>query len=159
MSPQRALQPYIRLQTLVNALKEAQPAAEDAAPHLIDHISRTCEILWLQMKEAFGQGFEATLKKMKWPGKGIALGGFLEQEWAAGVKVLLELQEPELKARDNIEPLPKDEPLVLLPLEVMVKPLVLRFKYHFEGDRPTNKLDKVLLYRCPLAHAWLILKA
>lgn len=35
------------------------------------------------------------------------------------------------------------EPLVLLPLEVMVKPLELRFRYHFDGDRPTNKLNKV----------------
>lgn len=25
----------------------------------------------------------------------------------------------------------------------MIKPLELRFKYHFDGDRPTNKLDKV----------------
>lgn len=38
---------------------------------------------------------------------------------------------------------PSEEPLVLLPLEVMVKPLDLRFQYHFSGDRPTNKLDKV----------------
>lgn len=35
------------------------------------------------------------------------------------------------------------EPLILLPLEVMVKPLELRFRYHFDGDRPTNKLSKV----------------
>lgn len=32
---------------------------------------------------------------------------------------------------------------MLLPLEVMIKPLELRFKYHFDGDRPTNKLNKV----------------
>lgn len=25
----------------------------------------------------------------------------------------------------------------------MVHPLDLRFKYHFSGDKPTNKLDKV----------------
>lgn len=42
---------------------------------------------------------------------------------------------------DHIKP--DEEPLVLLPLEVMVKPLDLRFQYHFSGDRPTNKLDKV----------------
>lgn len=42
---------------------------------------------------------------------------------------------------DHIKPY--EEPLVLLPLEVMVKPLDLRFQYHFSGDRPTNKLDKV----------------
>lgn len=35
------------------------------------------------------------------------------------------------------------EPIVLLPLEVMVHPLVLRFKYHFYGNKPTNRLDKV----------------
>lgn len=42
---------------------------------------------------------------------------------------------------DNVKP--HEEPLVLLPLEVMVKPLELHFQYHFAGDRPTNKLDKV----------------
>lgn len=30
----------------------------------------------------------------------------------------------------------------LLPFEVLVKPLALRFRYHFEGDRPTNRVDK-----------------
>jgi hypothetical protein len=30
----------------------------------------------------------------------------------------------------------------LLPLEVLVKPLALRFRYHFDGDRPTNRIDR-----------------
>lgn len=144
-SPQDALQPYLRLQNLVNALREAQPAAENAAPHLVDHVDKTARTLWKQMKDAFGSDFEATLKKMKWPGKDVTLDGDLELEWAAGVKKLLELQEPELKARDNqaAEVVNLEEQLVLLPLEVMARPLELRFKYHFEGDRPTNRLDKV----------------
>jgi len=95
------------------------------------------------MKDAFAGGFGETLKKMNWPGKDVTLEGALEQEWANGVKRLLDLQEPELKAGDNAEAPTKDEPFVLLPLEVMAKPLELRFKYHFEGDRPTNRLDKV----------------
>ena len=99
------------------------------------------------MKDAFASEFEATLKKIQWPGKDLTLDGQLEHEWTDGVKRLLELQEPELKARDNqsIDRVKGQEPLVLLPLEVMAKPLELRFKYHFEGDRPTNKLDKVSL--------------
>ncbi|KAL9103945.1 MAG: hypothetical protein Q9163_001051 [Psora crenata] len=141
-SPQAALQPYLRLQSLATALEEAQPAAEDAAPHLIDHVDHTCQILWRQMKDAFATDFEETLKKIKWPGKDVTLGDLLEQEWADGVRKLLELQEPELEARDKAETSSRDEPLVLLPLEAMVKPLELRFKYHFEGDRPTNKLEK-----------------
>ena len=35
------------------------------------------------------------------------------------------------------------EPVPLLPLEVMSRPLELRFRYHFDGDRPTNRADKV----------------
>lgn len=41
------------------------------------------------------------------------------------------------------ESAPGWEPPVLLPLEVMSRPLELRFKYHFSGDRSTNRLDKV----------------
>ena len=99
------------------------------------------------MKNAFAGEFELTLKKIQWPGRDLALDGQLEEEWTDGVRKLLELQEPELEARDsqNVDRTKGEEPLVLLPLEVMAKPLELRFKYHFEGDRPTNKLDKVSL--------------
>lgn len=100
------------------------------------------------MKDSFALDFEATLKKMKWPGKEVTLQGSLEQEWMQGVQKLLELQEPELEARETMDTSHADEPLVLLPLEVMARPLDLRFKYHFEGDRPTNKLDKVRYLRC-----------
>lgn len=34
------------------------------------------------------------------------------------------------------------DPPILFPLEPMVQPLELRFRYHFSGDRPTNRLDK-----------------
>ncbi|KAL8674747.1 MAG: hypothetical protein Q9168_000831 [Polycauliona sp. 1 TL-2023] len=140
-SPQAALQPYLRLQKLAIALKDAQPAAEDAAPHLVDHVEKTASHLWNQMKDAFASDFEKVLTRMKWPGKDVSLAGSLEQEWTEGVERLLELQEPELNVQgDHVRP--NQEPLVLLPLEVMVKPLELRFQYHFSGDRPTNKLDK-----------------
>lgn len=93
-SPQAALNPYLQLQKLAVELREAQPAAEDAAPHLIDHVDNTARTLWKQMKEAFASEFEETLKKMKWPGKDVTLSGSLEQEWISGVKKLLDLQEP-----------------------------------------------------------------
>ncbi|KAI4239026.1 MAG: hypothetical protein L6R40_005612 [Gallowayella cf. fulva] len=140
-SPQAALQPYLRLQKLAIALKDAQPAAEDAAPHLVDHVEQTAQSLWRQTKSSFAADFEEVLSKMNWPGKDITIAGTLEWEWTEGVERLLDLQEPELGAQnDHVKP--SEEPLVLLPLEVMVKPLDLRFQYHFSGDRPTNKLDK-----------------
>lgn len=75
-------------------LKDAQPAAEGAAPHLVDHVEKTAATLWKQMKDVHAMEFEETLKKMKWPGKDVTMSGGLEQEWAAGAGKLLDLQEP-----------------------------------------------------------------
>jgi hypothetical protein len=35
-----------------------------------------------------------------------------------------------------------NRPAVLFPFEVLVQPLEMRFRYHFEGDRPTNRIDR-----------------
>ena len=143
-SPQAALKPYLRLKSLASALKAAQPAADNAAPHLVDYVAGSAGGLWSQMKGAFAQEFEQTLAKIKWPRKDIVLEGMMEQEWASGVKKLLELQEPELNAHEAESAASWDDQdqLVLLPMKIMVKPLELRFKYHFEGDKATNRLDK-----------------
>jgi RAD50-interacting protein 1 len=148
-SPQAALKPYRQLQKLAHVLKQAQPAAEYAAPQLVHHVDSSVMVLWQQMKDSFSADFEKCLDKMRWPGKDIQIAGDLEQEWSSGVTRLLELQEPELDAREEDDGKPQEqrEPIVLLPLEVMVKPLELRFRYHFEGDRPTNRLDKVCGHR------------
>ena len=130
------------MQSLAIRLKQAQPAAEDAAPHLVDHVEQAAKSLWNQIKNAFGSEFETTLAKIKWPGKDLSLDDGLEDDFTTGVERLLQLQEPELNARESNSSR-HNEPLVLLPLEVMAKPLELRFRYHFYGDRPTNRLDKV----------------
>ncbi|KAL9020548.1 MAG: hypothetical protein Q9185_002226 [Variospora sp. 1 TL-2023] len=140
-SPQAALQPYHRLQKFATTLREAQPAAEGAAPHLVDHVHQTALSLWRQLKNILTTELEKLWTEMKWPGKNVTLAGKLKSQWTDGVERLLDLQEPQLNAQsDNVKP--HEDPLVLLPLEVMVKPLELHFQYHFAGDRPTNKLDK-----------------
>lgn len=40
---------------------------------------------------------------------------------------------------------PTSEKSGLYPLQALVIPVSLRFKYHFEGTRQTNRLDKVSL--------------
>ena len=57
---------------------------------------------------------------------------------------LLDLQMPELEG-SNYANGPVDKvklPPVLFPFEVLVQPLEMRFRYHFEGDKPTNRLDR-----------------
>lgn len=83
----------MQLQNLAKAVKAAQPAAEGAAPHLVDYVENSATVLWKHMKDAFGAEFEETLVRMKWPGKDVTSEG-LETEWTEGVVKLLELQEP-----------------------------------------------------------------
>ncbi len=122
VSPQAALNPYLRLQNLVAALKEAQPAAEDAAPHLVDYVDLSTQTLWKQMKEAFARDFQETLTKMKWPGKDVVLSGRLEIEWTEGVEKLLELQEPYVRIQ-----LLKTSKSSILPCDAAL-PSTLHFK-------------------------------
>jgi len=35
----------------------------------------------------------------------------------------------------------------LLPMQIMVEPLMIRFRYHFDSKRPTNRIDKVNIYK------------
>lgn len=39
---------------------------------------------------------------------------------------------------------PLNEKEGLYPFQALIQPISLRFKYHFESSRQTNKLDKVL---------------
>lgn len=88
------MKPYVRLQHISKALKTLQPAAEGAAPHLVDHVEKASGTLWKQMKDTLSAEFEQTLTRMKWPSKEANFQDGLLEEWEAGVEKLLLLQEP-----------------------------------------------------------------
>jgi hypothetical protein len=68
----------------------------------------------------------------------------LQDEWDKNIGRLLDLQRPDLEARDRLTTTQQrvEDPPALLPLEVLVHPLEQRFAYHFSGNKPTNRLDK-----------------
>ncbi|CAG8942204.1 unnamed protein product [Penicillium salamii] len=140
--PRAALGPYSRLRKIVGLLKDAQPAAEGAAPHLIDYTDKLASALRQQMKKFFGDRLQNTLQDIKWPTRELNLSDQLLARWRQDVELLLDLQTPELQSRDAAASDVSLQPPVLFPLEVMTHHLDLRFKYHFSGDKPTNRLDK-----------------
>ncbi|KAJ5799641.1 uncharacterized protein N7518_001709 [Penicillium psychrosexuale] len=140
--PRAALKPYSRLRTIVGLLKDAQPAAEGAAPHLVDYTDKLASALRQQMKKYFGDRLQKTLEDLKWPTRELNVTDQLLTRWRQDVELLIDLQLPELQSRDTLASGLSFEPPVLFPLEVMVHHLDLRFKYHFSGDKPTNRLDK-----------------
>ena len=141
------------------SLKEAQPRAEGAAPHLVDYIEKLASALRQKMKRDFSDRLQKRLEQMKWPSRELYLADNLMAQWRDDVELLLDLQTPyvallavmlylayahrELPERGISSPGQNAELPISFPLEVMVHPLELRFKYHFSGDKPTNRLDKV----------------
>lgn len=142
-NPQAAIADHSRLRVLLNGLHAAQPAAEGAAPHLVDQVERKVDGLYEELKKSLESALQKTLEKMSWPKKELKLVDNLVQTWRDQVEKLLDLQEADIKSEQmdrsmSVVPVP----VVLLPLQVMVRPLAQRFQYHFYGDRPTNRLDK-----------------
>jgi RAD50-interacting protein 1 len=143
-STRSALPAYTRLRSLSKASQSAQPAAEGAAPHLIDHLEERTLKVYTLLKDAASTELNNTLDQMGWPKKELRVNDQLATNWTEQVNTLLDLQEPDLlslPSNSKNEP-STTEPIILLPIEVMVHPLQLRFRYHFYGNRPTNRLDK-----------------
>ncbi|KAL3493798.1 TIP-1 family-domain-containing protein [Aspergillus germanicus] len=141
-APQLAITSYSQLRSIVEQLKEAQPAAEGASPHLVDYVGQLASKLRMELKGEFTRRLRSTIEQMKWPSKDLNLSDGLRLQWEEHVELLLDLQIPELNSHETASEQRNTQPPVLFPLEVMVHPLQLRFKYHFSGDKPTNRLDK-----------------
>lgn len=78
----------------MDLLNEAQPAAEGASPHLVDHVGQVASKLRDHLKAEFTDIFRDTLEQMKWPSKELNYPENLKQRWADNVELLLELQIP-----------------------------------------------------------------
>ncbi|KAJ0424205.1 TIP-1 family-domain-containing protein [Aspergillus carlsbadensis] len=141
-APRLAIMSYSELQNIVEQLKEAQPAAEGASPHLVDYVGQLASKLRMELKGELTTRLRATLEQIKWPSKELELSDRLRLQWNEHVELLLDLQIAELISHETASKQRNAQPPVLFPLEVMVHPLQLRFKYHFSGDKPTNRLDK-----------------
>jgi len=82
------------MQNLSITLRNLQPAAEGAAPHLVDLVEKSSQTLWQQMKDILWKELEVVLEKINWPNKDASLLDDRLREWGDAVGKLLELQEP-----------------------------------------------------------------
>jgi hypothetical protein len=81
----------------VSSLKEAQPAAEGAAPHLIDYTEKLASALRQQLKRFFGDRLQKSLETMKWPTRELNITDSLLDKWRQDVELLIDLQMPYVK--------------------------------------------------------------
>jgi hypothetical protein len=130
-NPKEALKPYTQLKELAISLQNLQEPAEGAAIHLITHVQKTSDRLWIEMKRVMSDEFESVLQRSKWPN----VASEPTREWSDCFEKLLDLQAPEIMAAR--------EPLILLPMNVLAKSFVQQFRYHFFSEKPTNHPHKV----------------
>ena len=93
-SPTTKTARYNRLKQLVTSLQDAQPAAEGAAPHLLDHVEQQSNRMFNDLEGAFGDDLTNTLNAMAWPENSLKLDDGLISSFTYQVDLLLDLQEP-----------------------------------------------------------------
>ncbi|KAF2685769.1 RINT-1 family protein-like protein [Lentithecium fluviatile CBS 122367] len=143
-SNEAALGPYKQLRSLYTRLNRLQGDAEGAAPQLLYHVHQITRALRARILDAFSADLDEVLKKIRWPNPTATIPLQLQAEWETAIVKLLDLQMPELEGMAYARgPGHKTNlPVVLFPFEVLVQPLEMRFRYHFEGDKPTNRIDR-----------------
>ncbi|KDQ20405.1 hypothetical protein BOTBODRAFT_183196 [Botryobasidium botryosum FD-172 SS1] len=143
------LSEYVSLQTFVESVIKACAPAEVGSTtelQLVEFLKSTQHRTWRDIKGVFSAKLLTASEKLHWP---MPVDYFshdplTRSEFEGAFLDLLRLQEAGGKVhggelRLKGETAEKDG---LYPLQTLVQPIALRFKYHFEGKRETNRLDK-----------------
>ena len=138
--PAAAVGSYKHLREISVALDVAQVEAEGSGSQLVQHVATTTKAARDSLQNGVVKSFRRTIEKMKWPQAELNLLGDALNTWSEQTSLLIELEEADLLTTD-VQGRQTQTP-VLLPLEIMAEPLAQRFRFHFYGDRPTNRLDK-----------------
>ncbi|KAJ8457469.1 hypothetical protein ONZ45_g18302 [Pleurotus djamor] len=136
---------YSKLQDFVrNAVKQSS-AVEDGAGqqtlHLVSFLQNLREKTWRDMKGILSSRLLEAAEALQWPRSVDYAAASPDQRRAFEIAFvnLLKLQSLAVEVRSFAE---KEG---IYPIQTLIHPISLRFKFHFESSRQTNKLDKVKL--------------
>ncbi|KAI5123752.1 hypothetical protein M0805_000343 [Coniferiporia weirii] len=148
---------YVRLQELVDTIGHACRKAENDTGQDIKLLSFLKELLdktWSGIKNALTSSLLTAAEHLHWPMPVdyAAAKPEFHQAFENAFLNLLKLQDigEKLHEGDVGDGSNKSSGDGLYPLQALIRPVALRFKYHFEGTRQTNRLDKPEWY---FAHA------
>ncbi|KAL1739732.1 TIP-1 family-domain-containing protein, partial [Schizophyllum fasciatum] len=148
------LEKYSALQNYVAQVDEYCSSVEDASGqqklHLVAFLEEVREKTWSDIKQAMSTTLLEVAEKLKWPMavEYVSADGDTRKTFEHAFHNLLRLQDIGSKIWSALG----TEKSGLYPLQALVRPVALRFKYHFEGTRPTNRLDKPEWYLTHVAN-------
>ncbi|KAJ7923065.1 TIP-1 family-domain-containing protein [Mycena leptocephala] len=138
---------YQSLQEFVAKVSDACAGVEDGTGkqtlNLVLFLEKIRDKCWADIKGSLSASFLAASERLGWPMPVDYVAASPEDRKAfeRAFRDLLKLQNigEKLRPPNAKERSEKDG---LYPLQALIQPLSLRFKYHFEGTRQTNRLDK-----------------
>ncbi|GJE85916.1 RINT-1 family protein [Phanerochaete sordida] len=146
-SPFDCIPQYEQLQAFVAKVSVAGKQVEDAAGqqklHLVSFLESIQDRTWNDVKAVFSSTLQTIAEKLQWPlPVNYAIASQEDRKaFESAFYNLLKLQSIGEKLHASA-PRERTERDGLYPLQALVHPVSLRFKYHFESTRQTNRLDK-----------------
>ncbi|CAG8509707.1 10931_t:CDS:10, partial [Dentiscutata heterogama] len=151
-SPHKALNPYIQLANLLHSIKSKSKDAGHVVTHLDVFLQQNVDVLWEDMKNKLKKKFQQSLDALSWPTPiKLPYPQVTTDKLSSFKKAfteLLLLQRPIIISDESTSTKSSsiekndDELPPLLPIQIMVEPLIVRFRYHFDSKRPTSRIDK-----------------
>ncbi|KAG0703168.1 RINT-1 family protein [Suillus ampliporus] len=139
---------YNRLSAFVNNVVQTCNAVQDIGSveqslHLVTFVRRIRNKTWSDIKAMFSAKLTSALDNLKWPMPVDypAASVHDRKSFESAFKDLILLQEIGENIEGSTNQLERGSE-GLYPLETLAHAISLRFKYHFETERETNRLDK-----------------
>ncbi|KAI7882471.1 hypothetical protein K492DRAFT_127596 [Lichtheimia hyalospora FSU 10163] len=141
--PAQAIDPYQQLVRLTSSIRSClnEATAESQFQGLMSHLDYTLAKLYRELFDIMSRNFRNSLEKLQWPSPikppyGPQVKSKID-DFEAAFQNLLLLKRPE----DMDKPFDA-QTMSLSPINIMLESLTMRFKFHFESSKPTNRLDK-----------------
>ncbi|KXN81133.1 RAD50-interacting protein 1 [Leucoagaricus sp. SymC.cos] len=128
------------VEKITNACVHVEDGSGQQKLHIVDFLERVRDCTWADIKNALSTTLTTAAEKLGWP---------MNVNYAAASTSDRKAFEDAFVNLLKLQAIGKDigvdttEKSGLYSLQALVIPVSLRFKYHFEGTRPTNRLDKV----------------
>ncbi|KAI0935935.1 hypothetical protein AcW1_000312 [Taiwanofungus camphoratus] len=138
---------YEALRKFVASVQTACAPAEDVADqqrlHILSFLEAVQDKTWSEMKNALSSSLLSISERLHWPMPVDYVAASSEDRAAFESAFLNLLKLQAIGAKLHAPSKGKNtEHEGLYSIQALVQPVSLRFKYHFEGTRQTNRLDK-----------------
>ncbi|KAK2461679.1 hypothetical protein APHAL10511_006142 [Amanita phalloides] len=135
---------YRALQAFVSKIRKLSKACENGSDfqslHLVVFLETLESKTWTEMKTVLFNDLLASSEKLGWP-TAVNYAEIAPEDRASFENAFHNLLKLQSLERTEVAQ-SRVEKGGLYPIQALVQPISLRFKYHFEGTRQTNRLDK-----------------